>query len=98
MTALIPMPISLVRVQARFSEVESILGRAPSLRLNEIALLGIKFGGRDLMSTDEGGLRWVTVEELRAYVAACREALAAGEALLEGLGHREQKAETTSGS
>ena len=97
MAALIPMPVSLVRVQARFSEVESILGRAPSLRLNEIALLGIKFGGRDLMSTDEGGLRWVTAKELQAYIAACREALAAGEALLEGLSHRENQTETTAG-
>ena len=97
MAALIPMPISLTRVQARFSEVASIVGRAPSLRLNEIVLLEIKFGGRDLMSTDEGGLRWVKVQELQAYVEACREALASGEALLEGLTRREPETGTTAG-
>ena len=80
--------IELVRVQARFSEVESIVGRAPALRLNEIALVQMKHGGRSLMTSDEGGLRWLKLDELQAYVEACRDALEASEALLEGLERR----------
>ncbi|HEX2136065.1 MAG TPA: hypothetical protein VHG30_09205, partial [Microvirga sp.] len=82
---------------ARFPEVASIVGRAPSLNLNEIVLLEVKFGGRGLMTADEGGLRWVGVEELQDYVDACRNALATGEALLEGLARPEGETGTTAG-
>ena len=88
-------PISLTRVQARFPQAASILGRAPTLHLNEIVLVEMKFGGRDLMTADEGGLRWTNVEELRRYVEACREALAYGEALLDGLSRPEPETAAT---
>ena len=35
-------PISLTRVQARFPQAASILGRAPTLHLNEIVLVDTK--------------------------------------------------------
>ena len=77
--------IELTRVQARFPEVGSIVARAPALRLNEIVLLEMKGRGRDLMTVDDGGLRWVKPEELATYVAACRDALERSEAILNGL-------------
>jgi hypothetical protein len=87
--------ITLTCIQARFLEVASILGRAPALRLNEIVLLQEKDGSRGLMTADEGGLRWVKMEELQEYVEACREALASGEALLDGLSRPEPEVGTT---
>jgi len=80
--------ITLTRIQARVLEVESILGRAPALRLNEIALLQMKDGSHGLMTADEGGLRWVKADELREYIAACRDALDRSEALLIGPSRR----------
>ena len=84
--------ITLTRIQARFLEVASILGRVPALRLNEIVLLQEKDGSHGLMTAEEGGLRWVKVAELQEYVEACREALASGEALLEGLSREDAAA------
>jgi hypothetical protein len=81
--------IELVRVQARFPEVGSILGRAPALRTNEFVLLQMKDGARGLMTTSEGGLSWAKADDLRKYVAACRDALEMSEALLVGLSRRE---------
>ena len=80
--------ITLTRIQARFLEVESILGRAPALRLSEIVLLQMKDGSHGLMTADEGGLHWVKADELREYVAACRDALDRSEALLIGPSRR----------
>ena len=88
------MRIELARIQARWSEVESILGRVPALHLKEIVLLQIRHGGRDLMTLDEGGLRWAKVDDLRAYVAACRDALERSEALLDSLRHPELETDT----
>ena len=88
------MRIELTRIQARWPAVEAILDRVPSLRMNEIVVLQIKHGGRDLMTLDEGGLRWAKVDDLRAYVAACRDALERSEALLNSLRHPEPETET----
>jgi len=87
------MRIELTRIQARWSEVEAIVGRAPALRMNEIVLLKIKHGGRGLMTINEGGLRWAKVAELQAYVADCRHALEQGEAILDSLRHPEPETE-----
>src|SRR5215212_10336138 len=87
--------ITLTRIQARFREVEAIMGRAPALRLNEIVLLRDRDGTRGLMTADEGGLRSVRSQELREYVAACRDALERGEALLSELSRREPEAPRT---
>jgi hypothetical protein len=90
----VTMRIELTRIQARWSEVEAIVDRAPALHVNEIVLLQIKYGGRDLMTVNEGGLRWAKVADLQAYVAACRHALEQGEALLNGLRRPEPVPET----
>jgi hypothetical protein len=86
--------IELTRIQARFSEVESILGRVPPLRLNEMVVLQMKHGGRAIMTADEGGLRWAKVDDLQTYVAVCRDALERGEALLNSLRRPEPETET----
>jgi|GraSoiStandDraft_4_1057263.scaffolds.fasta_scaffold1812005_1 hypothetical protein len=86
--------IELTRVQARFPEVGSIVVRAPTLRLNEIVLLQMKDGGQALMTINEGGLCWAEVDDLRAYVAGCRDALERSEALLDSLRRREPEAGT----
>jgi len=88
------MRIELTRIQARWPVVEAILDRVPPLRMNEIVVLQIKHGGRDLMTVDEGGLRWAKVDDLRAYVAACRDALERSEAVLNSLRHPEPEPET----
>ena len=86
--------IELTRIQARFPEVGSIVGRLPALRLNEIVVLQMKHGGRSLMTADQGGLLWARVNELQEYVAACRDALEKSEAILNSLRHPEPKTET----
>jgi hypothetical protein len=91
------MRIELPRIQARWPEIESILGRVPPLHMNEIVVLQIKHGGRDLMTVDEGGLRWAKVDDLQAYVAACRDALDKGEALLNSLRRPEPEMGTPQG-
>jgi len=88
------MRIELTRIQARWPAVESILDHLPSLHMKEIVLLQIQQGGRDLMTLDDGGLRWAKVDDLRAYVAACRDALERSEALLNSLRHPEPETET----
>ena len=80
------MLMELTHMQVRFPEVESIVDRVPPLSLNEIAVVQIKYRGRDLMVVDEDGqLRWGKLAELQQYIAACRDALERGEALLNSL-------------
>jgi hypothetical protein len=80
------MLMDLTHMQVRYPEVDSIVERLPPLSLNEIAVVQIKYRGRDIMVMDEyGRLRWGKVAELQAYVAACRDAFERGEALLNSL-------------